>query len=286
MQAFADLNQIGIESVQGKPYDFADFRRMVLWIKEWHQWLVVDDVEFHDSNSHSLQSRWFVRTKTPGMQTNQDSVWNFTRTVGNPTQLNIAMFPQQSATYQSVQRQYPWEEWISDAYGVEMDLPNQSNSARIVTSLTSSNSAPITTRLDEIGGTQITSSKGVGENDWIWLIPLPGKNSANFAEGSMTGLASCLRFNGSTMLGYCLLGGTDLTHNGQNLVDCTGPINIEVNFDENQIDVQTKSSVNISLYWPWSITKLMLNGQAISFTEENDRVYLNLPIGDHILTIE
>lgn len=284
LRGFADLGQVGVASVQGQPYSFADFQRTLIWIKDWHQWLVVDDVGICDGKSHSAQLRWYVRANAPGIQSPaQPNSWKFTRSTGTPDSLDITMLPPKEAAYSAVSRQYPWEQWISDAHGVEMELPGVTGSARIVTALTSADSVPEVTRSDEPGDTHVVSA--LGDEQWAWFLPVPGKNTAGLADASVTGLAGCLHLQRTELRGYCLLNGTSLLYKGQPLVKSTSPAYVEVDLGNRTVTTQTDAGTIIAFYWPGTVTSLLMDGSAIPFSEENGLIRVDLSAGHHRLTV-
>lgn len=281
LQAFADLDQTGIISVKGTPYPNMIHTRSVLWIKPWHQWLVLDDARILDGKPHSLQLRWYVRGN---VENNQDNVWQFSRESGSPKTLTISMYPQGQASYKKAERHYAWEEWVNDAVGVEMDTTTSGDLTRLVSSLNSAVSVPIVERSDEKQGTLLQST--LESASWEWIIPYPKTQPASIGPYTVNGQAGCVRLANQSMQGYCLMQGTDLASATQTLVQSPAPLSLEANIENGSITIEVDSETTLAFYWPIPISQILDGSQSVSYQVNQGLIQVMLLSGRHVLTIK
>jgi hypothetical protein len=276
----ADLDQTGLISVEGHPYPDSTHTRTVAWIKPWHQWLVWDDARVFDARVRSLQLRWFILGTWADQQ---DNVWTFSRSKGNPTSLTVAMYPAGPAQYKKVERHYDWEEWVSNAVGVEMDTPVKQSSARLITALTSAKNVPVVSREDEGQGTVLTST--LDQAAWQWIIPSQ-KGAAEIGPYSTDGIAGCLHQNGNELQGYCLLHGKDLTGHAQDFVKSSVPLDFEADLENSQVTINVPSDASVSFYWPNAVTSIKNGTTPIQFLQQQPDIQLTLTAGKYVLKLQ
>ncbi|MBI3159101.1 MAG: NPCBM/NEW2 domain-containing protein [Chloroflexi bacterium] len=281
--AFADLGNTGITAVTHLSYPGLLHTRTILWIKPWHQWLVVDEAELLNSGQHSLQLRWYVRGD---VDSRQDNAWVFSR-AANLDRLHVTLLPGLEATYTKIERQYPYIEWIVDAVGVLMDLEYPGKPIRLVSSLTSvagDGDGPAVTRLDEDGGTRITGVRG--DENWEWLFHQTGAASSNVGGYEFEGLAACANSRSGTLNGYCLMDGTTLSSAGTLWVLSDLPVYLEADFAAQLVTLRALEPVTVTFIWNQPVQGIRLDGEAIQFDQDAEWTTVSVPAGQHVLTIE
>lgn len=280
--AFADLGWTGIAGVTSRSYINLQHTRLLLWIKPWSQWIVVDDA-VSDTPDHLLQQRWYVRGI---IKPAKDNVWPFG---GNKPgdELTIQFMPALDATYNRISRKYSWEEWVSDAPGVEMDVPYQDQPVRLVTSLavtTNWSQAPVITRLDESGLTRIVST--LGDSSWTWFLPAIGSKTGKEVNLAITGVAGCVEKRSEKLGGYCLMNGTELNYQGQDLVRSEQDIYFESDPKGGKVYLSVSKTTNISFFWSGKVTKVSFGGRDLEFKQDQNLITIQLDAGQYTLDIQ
>lgn len=280
--AFTDLGSTGIAAVTSASYPNLQHTRLVLWNKPWLQWIVVDDA-VGDGNQHTLQQRWYVRGKY--LQKN-DNIWAFGHQSNNYA-LTIQMFPATSATYSEISRHYDWEQWVSDAIGVQMNVPYPGRPIRLITSLSVAlrdATRPVITRADTPEGTQIDSL--LADTLWVWVLPGLSKSSGQAGDYALTGVAACALHHSGELLGYCLMNGTALAYHGQTFVESPQKIYLETDIPGGKLCLESQVDTIVTFYWPTLIAAISISGTALAFTAEQGLVTIHIPAGQHVLNIK
>jgi hypothetical protein len=283
LSSFADLGNVGIASASLESYSNMLHQRSILWVKPWHQWIVVDDAKITDGKRHQLEVNWYVRGS---VENNIDSVWQFSR-IQNDDLLTIEFLPNTTAKYMEIRRQYSYEDYIVNATGAQMSVISLSKPVKLISSLTSSpsnNQIPKVTRMDSNSGTMITSQRD--RVNWIWILPSSFSNSGVVSDYEITGTAGCILNKSNLLQTYCLMNGTSLSQAGITFVSSDQPIYLETSIENKKIIVEATADSLIRLYWPSNITKVLENGVSFPFSYNGTMLTVNLSVGRHALTIQ
>jgi hypothetical protein len=274
--AYADLGTTAIASVTAPSYAVLQHTRTVLWIKPWHQWIVVDDAALKDTARHSLQVRWYARGF---VMASNENTWRFGRNVNTDT-LEVNMLPGLPATYTRIERHYPWDQWIVDAVGVKMDVTYRGKTTRLVASLASlgaGEQAPQVTRVDGEDLTRIESRRG--DTTYTWLLP------TGASTGTLNGQAGCLVEQAGLMTGYCLMNGTSLVRDGQNLLVSSTAGYVEADLAGGTVYVESNDQNEVTFFWPDAVTTITELGTPLAFSSTGNLYTVQINPGRHVLTI-
>ncbi len=279
--AFADLGVTGIAGVTSHSYPSLQHTRLVLWNKDRSQWIVVDDA-VGDSSRHTLQQRWYVWGDAI---LTDENTWSFEHKNNNYI-LTIQMLPGLPATYTGISRRYDWEQWVSNADGVRMDVAYPGRPVRLVASLSVSmrgNTAEASIRGDSPEGTRIDAPADDGSR--TWLLPPIGMESSGIDGYTLTGTAGCVTLRGEAFLGYCLMNGTSLTRQGQNLVMSEDKLYLEASFVAGKLYLDIPGETSVTFYWPEPVTAIMEAGAPLEYMTDAGLVTIRVGAGQHTLEI-
>jgi hypothetical protein len=281
--AFADLGSTGIAAVTSSSYPNLQHTRLVLWNEPWSQWIVVDDA-VGDMNQHTLQQRWYVRG---GLIQKNDNVWIFSHE-SNDFSLTIQMSPGGSATFSEISRHYDWEQWVSDANGVRMDVTYPGKPVRLITSFSTAlqgDTVPVITRTDGLKGTQIDSR--LQDTTWTWVLPDIVDTDGAIGNFALSGTAGCIWRNSADLSGYCLFNGASLSADGLLLAESSTPLSLEVDFEGNRIFVDGSIEETLTIYWPTTIKSIAdQSGHSVEYKLENNQLTFLIGSGLNTYTIK
>lgn len=283
--AFGDLGEAAISAISDLSYRVLDHSRTALWIKPWHEWIVIDDAAALDTYEHNLQLRWYIKSEI--VQSNENE-WAFNRNWLNWNEdvLHITLLPGMDASYKPIERTYPWDEG-GNAKGVEMDVNYPYKPVRLISVLSnvaSGEQAPITSRLDEEKGTQITSE--MGNATWEWMLPEIKKQHGEVAGYVFDGKAACASYNNEMLIGYCLMNGQSLASEDKTWIMADESIYAEADFENGSFYVNAEVNTSVSFYWDSTVITITENGSEIPFQTNLDLITILVPAGNHILTIQ
>jgi hypothetical protein len=281
--AFADVGNVGIASVSSQSYPALRHGRTILWTEPLHEWLVVDDA-VTDAWAHTLQLRWYVRGE---VASSEGGDWAFRRSDRAET-LWIRILPPSPAIYRGIERHYNWEQWVSDAQGVRMDLPTAGSPVRIVTLLAVSGSPeplPSIERIDDAGGTLVVLDHPDQGITWQWVLPFNREPETTVVDFRILGNAGCRVERSGSLEEYCLLNGTELAYQGRPLVESTASLCVEADLSEGKIAVDSPQGAELSLFWPMDVRTVREGEAAVPFELTDGVLRVHLEPGRHVLSV-
>jgi hypothetical protein len=283
---FEPLARTGAMAVRSASYSILTHTRWILWMPDWHQWIVVDDATLSASPSgHRLQVRWFVRGQELSHDNNGN--WTFTRP-DYPGYLTIQMPSILPATYTIIRRSLEgFSE--SDAGGVEIQVAPTGADTRLVSVLTYSGDRtdgyPLVSRTDQAGGLLVTTQPAADSPSWDWLLASSGGTGSSVAGYSLTGQAGCTWARAADLQGYCLYAGTAFASGGLSFATSDQPVSLEADFDQGLLMIDSPSVVHLVLYWPSLVGAINENDLPVSFTFDQGYLTMEVPAGHHSLVI-